>query len=89
MAREEAKATRFGNLDTSSRACHPSAQKAEAGGLRVGDQPTLLQIEVQESIGYQMRPASKIKKRGTADVAQLVQRSPSAQEALNSIPSTA
>lgn len=62
MAREEAKATRFGNLDASSCACHPSAQEAEAGGLRVGDQPTLLQIEVQENIGYQVRPASKIKK---------------------------
>lgn len=52
MAREEAKATGFGNVDACSRACHPSAQEAEAGGLRVGDQPTLLQIEDQESIGY-------------------------------------
>lgn len=63
MAREEAKATRFGNLDASSHACHPSAQEAEAGGFRVRDQPTLLQIEDQESIGYQVRPVSKIKKR--------------------------
>lgn len=63
MAREEAKATRFGNPNASSCACHPRAQESEAGGLLVGDKPTLLQIEVQESIGYQVRPGSKIKKR--------------------------
>jgi hypothetical protein len=42
--------------------CNPSIQRAEAGGLRVWDQP-VLHREFQASVGYVGKPCLKKKKK--------------------------